>query len=164
MNSVPSRSLSVRGGRPIRRSTSGRYALAAALVVFGVLACGDGASSPGDRETRIVSTEVFPGSARAFAVRGLEGAIEVEGTMHPPCAPFDWYTSLLVTEGGPGLRFGMHAAPDGACTQDVVGTLGYRVRIDVAEPGRVPLEVHHAWLVPEGGADTLRFDGEVEVR
>ena len=140
-----------------------RRARALAVAPIAVLAlsatrCESGVAP--SRPERLGATQVFPGVSLPFEVRRFTHHIEVQGTLHPPCAPFDWYTGFSASsEPGDALWLALYTAPRGDCAQDVVETLGYRATIVGVRPGDTyDLEVLHRWAPPGGEmADTLKF-------
>ena len=145
------------------RDSWSRRARVLAAVPIAVLAlsatrCESGVAP--SRPERLGATQVFPGESLPFEVRRFTHHVEVQGTLHPPCAPFDWYTGFSAsTDPGDALWLALYTAPRGDCAQDVVETLGYRATIVGVRPGAsYDLEVRHRWTPPDGEmADTLKF-------
>ena len=138
------------------------------LFLLPLASCGgSGSSAPSWDDAALRNTEVFPGQARAFAVRGAAGAIELEGTVYSPSAPFDWVTGFYNARGSNELEVMIGTLPEEGCESEAPGTLGYRTRIASLAPGTYQLSVRHKWMGAAGGAgatDTLKFAGEVVVR
>ena len=138
-------------------------ALAPALVLALTATRCENGTGPA-RPERLGAIQVFPGDSFAFEVRRFTHHVEVQGTLHPPCAPFDWYTGFSAsTEPGDALWLALYTAPRDGCAQDAVGTLGYRATIVGVRPGAsYDLEVRHRWAPPSGGmVDTVKFDERI---
>jgi hypothetical protein len=141
-----------------------RAALATAIAVaaHALSACAE-SDGPASDDARVTSTQIFPGEVRTLRITGVRGGIDVEGSLTPPCGPYDWFTSLGSGNGAADIEFGMRGQ-DLGCTDDSPEPFSYRSEIRGLVPGPRRFVVRHGWSSATDPSSTTVFDDTVTVR